>query len=125
MHRVVSKVILQNQQNQVIMAKVKRGFFTGHWTLPGGFVDYAEHPLEGACDGVFGRLRQAIEKTVDLAANGAIVCFTCSLECCSSLLCPARRRHVAARALPWSLCVGPSVEAANALNAPIFCHGSG
>ena len=30
------------------MAKVKRGFFTGHWTLPGGFVDYAEHPLEGA-----------------------------------------------------------------------------
>ncbi len=30
------------------MAKVKRGFFTGHWTLPGGFVDYAEHPVEGA-----------------------------------------------------------------------------
>jgi 8-oxo-dGTP diphosphatase len=48
MHRVVSKVIIQNQQNEVVMAKVKRGFFTGHWTLPGGFVDYAEHPLEGA-----------------------------------------------------------------------------
>ena len=48
MHRVVSKVILVNQRNDVVMAKVKRGFFTGHWTLPGGFVDYAEHPLEGA-----------------------------------------------------------------------------
>ncbi len=48
MHRVVAKVILFNQRNEVAMAKVKRGFFTGHWTLPGGFVDYAEHPLEGA-----------------------------------------------------------------------------
>ncbi len=41
MHRVVSKVILQNHRQEVVMAKVKRGFFTGHWTLPGGFVDYA------------------------------------------------------------------------------------
>ena len=48
MHRVVAKVILQNSNKEVAMAKVKRGFFTGHWTLPGGFVDYAEHPLEGA-----------------------------------------------------------------------------
>ena len=48
MHRVVSKVILLNPQGKVAMAKVKRGFFTGHWTLPGGFVDYAEHPKEGA-----------------------------------------------------------------------------
>jgi len=48
MHRVVSKVIIQNPRKEVVMAKVKRGFFTGHWTLPGGFVDYAEHPLEGA-----------------------------------------------------------------------------
>ncbi len=48
MHRVVSKVILLNSRGQVVMAKVKRGFFTGHWTLPGGFVDYAEHPKEGA-----------------------------------------------------------------------------
>ena len=48
MHRVVSKVILVNQRTDVVMAKVRRGFFTGHWTLPGGFVDYAEHPLEGA-----------------------------------------------------------------------------
>lgn len=48
MHRVVSKVILVNSNHEIAMAKVKRGFFTGHWTLPGGFVDYAEHPVEGA-----------------------------------------------------------------------------
>lgn len=30
------------------MAKVSRGFFTGCWTLPGGFVDYGEHPREAA-----------------------------------------------------------------------------
>lgn len=48
MHRVVAKVILVNSNHEIAMAKVKRGFFTGHWTLPGGFVDYAEHPVEGA-----------------------------------------------------------------------------
>ena len=48
MHRVVAKVILVNSNLEIAMAKVKRGFFTGHWTLPGGFVDYAEHPVEGA-----------------------------------------------------------------------------
>ena len=48
MHRVVAKVIVMNERNEIAMAKVKRGFFTGNWTLPGGFVDYAEHPLEGA-----------------------------------------------------------------------------
>lgn len=47
-HRVVSKVIIVNSQNQVLMAKVSRGFFTGCWTLPGGFVDYGEHPREAA-----------------------------------------------------------------------------
>ena len=30
------------------MAKVSRGFFTGCWTLPGGFVDYGEHPRNAA-----------------------------------------------------------------------------
>ena len=45
---MVAKVILVNSNHEIAMAKVKRGFFTGHWTLPGGFVDYAEHPVEGA-----------------------------------------------------------------------------
>ena len=48
LHRVVSKVVLINAMGQVLMAKVTRGFFTGHWTLPGGFVDYGEHPRDGA-----------------------------------------------------------------------------
>lgn len=30
------------------MAKVSRGFFKGFWTLPGGFVNYGEHPRKGA-----------------------------------------------------------------------------
>ena len=61
MHRVVSKVILVNQRNDVALAKVKRGFFTGHWTLPGGFVDYAEHPMEGAVREVLEELGVNVE----------------------------------------------------------------
>lgn len=47
-HRVVSKVVISNSASQILMAKVSRGFFTGCWTLPGGFVDYGEHPREAA-----------------------------------------------------------------------------
>ena len=46
-HRIVSKVIIINDNN-VLLAKVSRGFFKGHWTLPGGFVNYDEHPRTGA-----------------------------------------------------------------------------
>tara|TARA_B110000014_G_C19980325_1_gene507611 strand:+ start:188 stop:898 length:711 start_codon:yes stop_codon:yes gene_type:complete len=61
MHRVVAKVIIQNQNKGVVMAKVKRGFFTGHWTLPGGFVDYAEHPREGAIREVLEELGVSVQ----------------------------------------------------------------
>jgi ADP-ribose pyrophosphatase YjhB (NUDIX family) len=54
-HRVVSKVIILNKKKMILMAKVKRGFFTGCWTLPGGFVDYGEHPRTGA-------VREALEE---------------------------------------------------------------
>ena len=47
-HRVVSKIIIENQQGMILMAKASRGFFTGCWTLPGGFVDYGEHPRSAA-----------------------------------------------------------------------------
>ena len=60
-HRVVAKVILINSQNEIAMAKVKRGFFSGHWTLPGGFVDYAEHPVEGAVREVKEELGVSVE----------------------------------------------------------------
>ena len=61
MHRVVSKVLITNAKHEVVMAKVKRGFFTGHWTLPGGFVDYGEHPREGAVREVLEELGLDIE----------------------------------------------------------------
>jgi len=48
LHRVVSKVVIQNSNSEVLMVKSSRGFFTGCWTLPGGFVDYGEHPREAA-----------------------------------------------------------------------------
>ncbi len=47
-HRLVSKVVIQNQNNQVLLAKVKRGHFVGCWTLPGGYLDHNEHPRIGA-----------------------------------------------------------------------------
>ena len=62
---MVSKVILVNQRDEVVLAKVKRGFFTGHWTLPGGFVDYAEHPLEGAMREVMEELGVDVDISED------------------------------------------------------------
>ena len=46
-HRLVSKVVIRNDQNEILMAKVKRGHFTGFWTLPGGYMDHDEHPTTG------------------------------------------------------------------------------
>ncbi len=48
LHRVVSKVLISNSKGEVLMVKISRGFFSGSWTLPGGFVDYSEHPREAA-----------------------------------------------------------------------------
>ena len=46
-HRLVSKVIICNDNDEILMAKVKRGHFTGYWTLPGGYMDHNEHPTTG------------------------------------------------------------------------------
>ena len=48
LHRLVSKVLIQDENKRILMAKVKRGHFTGHWTLPGGYLDHDEHPYLGA-----------------------------------------------------------------------------
>lgn len=47
LHRVVSKVMIQNNQHHVLMARVERGHFRGFWTLPGGYMDHNEHPADG------------------------------------------------------------------------------
>mgnify|MGYP005695423931 FL=1 len=46
-HRLVSKVMICNNEGQVLMAKVERGHFHGFWTLPGGYMDHDEHPATG------------------------------------------------------------------------------
>lgn len=64
-HRIVSKVVITNSRGEVLLAKVSRGFFTGCWTLPGGFVDYGEHPREAA-------VREALEElgvTIELSES--------------------------------------------------------
>ena len=46
-HRLVSKVMVLNSQGEVLMGKIERGHFVGHWTLPGGYMDHDEHPAIG------------------------------------------------------------------------------
>ena len=47
LHRLVSKVMVQNSKGDVLMGKVERGHFHGFWTLPGGYMDHDEHPAIG------------------------------------------------------------------------------
>ena len=47
LHRLVSKVIIRNEDNEILMAKVERGFFKGYWGLPGGYMNHSEEPAEG------------------------------------------------------------------------------
>jgi len=61
LHRLVSKVIIPNDKGKILLAKVKRGFFTGMWTLPGGYIDYEEHPKKGAIREVFEEIGIKIE----------------------------------------------------------------
>ena len=46
-HRLVSKVMIRNDRNEILMAKVERGFFKGYWGLPGGYMNHSEEPAEG------------------------------------------------------------------------------
>ena len=43
-HRLVSKVVVRNSNGEILLAKVSRGHFAGHWTLPGGYMEHDEHP---------------------------------------------------------------------------------
>ena len=46
-HRLVSKVIIKNSMGEILLAKVKRGHFSGYWSLPGGYMDHDELPSIG------------------------------------------------------------------------------
>ena len=72
-HRVVSKVVITNSKHEILMAKVSRGFFTGCWTLPGGFVDYGEHPRHAAQRVAFEELGVKIEIPDSRGESGAAV----------------------------------------------------
>ena len=54
-HRLVSKVMILNSEGKVLMGKIERGHFVGHWTLPGGYMDHDEHPAVGC-------VREALEE---------------------------------------------------------------
>ena len=60
-HRLVSKVMVLNNQGEVLMGKIERGHFVGHWTLPGGYMDYDEHPAVGCVRETFEEMGIEIE----------------------------------------------------------------
>ncbi len=47
MHRLVTNAVILDGEGRVLMAKANRGVAAGWWNLPGGFVEWDEHP--GAC----------------------------------------------------------------------------
>ncbi len=68
-HRLVSKVMILNSKGEVLMGKIERGHFVGHWTLPGGYIDHDEHPAIGC-------VRETIEEMgieIELSDDAPIV----------------------------------------------------
>lgn len=68
-HRLVSKVMVLNPQGEILMGKIERGHFVGHWTLPGGYMDHDEHPAVGC-------VRETLEEmgiNIDLSEDAPII----------------------------------------------------
>ena len=68
-HRLVSKVMVLNNEGKVLMGKIERGHFVGHWTLPGGYMDHDEHPSIGC-------VRETLEEMgihIDLTEDAPII----------------------------------------------------
>ena len=61
LHRLVSKLIIQDKQGRILLGKVLRGAFSGSWTLPGGYMDHNEHPRTGAIRETFEELGLSLE----------------------------------------------------------------
>ena len=64
-HRLVSKVMVLNNEGKVLMGKIERGHFVGHWTLPGGYMDHDEHPSIGCVRETLEEMGIHIELTDD------------------------------------------------------------
>ena len=80
-HRLVSKVIVRNSRDEILLAKVSRGHFTGHWTLPGGYMEHDEHPQVGC-------VREAMEELgLELVINDSKPIITQQIFVLIELLC--------------------------------------
>jgi len=64
-HRLVSKVMILNSHDEVLMGKIERGHFVGNWTLPGGYMDHDEHPAVGCVRETFEEMGIDIKLTDD------------------------------------------------------------
>ena len=64
-HRLVSKIMIINKEEKVLMGKVERGAFVGHWTLPGGYMDHDEHPSKGCVREALEEMGIAVETSDD------------------------------------------------------------
>lgn len=45
---IVGVVILQNHKGQILLVQRAQAPFKGQWSLPGGFAEFGEHPLDTA-----------------------------------------------------------------------------
>lgn len=64
--RCVVGVVVVNGEGKVLMVKSNRGFTKGMWNIPGGFIDYGEHPEEAA-------VREVREETGLGVALGSLI----------------------------------------------------
>ncbi|MCA1813610.1 MAG: NUDIX hydrolase [Halobacteriales archaeon] len=76
MARVVSKGVFARPGGEVLLVKPKVGFFTGRWSLPGGYLDYGESPEECVLReveeelGVPGELGRLLHVESEVVASG-------------------------------------------------------
>lgn len=54
--RCVVGVLVVDGQGRILMVKSSRGFTAGMWNIPGGFIEYGEHPEQAA-------VRETLEET--------------------------------------------------------------
>ncbi len=65
--RPVSNAIVVNKAGHVLLVKNKRGLLEGKWSIPGGFIDWDEHPKKAI-------EREIFEETGYIAQAEQILC---------------------------------------------------